>query len=184
MLMKECFWSNQEMDWKRGIRMKTRLEIIDIFKGLAIIAVVMSHFCEYISDINPFICLITGLGARGVQLFFILSGWTSYLSYQSLENFDSDAAKQKHFYIKRIISILPCWYFMILVWQLTFLFLPDNALFSVSSVKTIIVNVLFLHGIIVTDSNVVGGDGISALKCFYIFFFPMYTKKYFGYITN
>lgn len=158
--------------------MKTRLGIIDLFRGFAITAIVIGHFCLFISGINPYIQRILVLGGRGVQLFFMLSGWTSYLSYQSLENLCSNFDKQKNFYAKRLISILPCWYFILLVYQIIAFIWPNRELFSFTSVKSVIVNVLCLHGIIVADSP---GWYIGAQMMLYFLFPYLYKPVLFIY---
>ncbi len=59
-----------------------KLDYIDALRGLAILGVIMVHS---ISDSNlPFIVeRIFGQGARGVQLFYLASAFTLFLSFSN-----------------------------------------------------------------------------------------------------
>jgi peptidoglycan/LPS O-acetylase OafA/YrhL len=85
--------------------MKTRLEYLDYSRFFAIIGVILVHASQY-SKTSLFIGdSLAGLGRFGVQLFFIVSGATIYLSHNGLikkANFPIMS-----FYIKRFFRIVP-----------------------------------------------------------------------------
>ena len=144
---------------------RQRLTCIDFLKGIAIIAVVISHSSLAISGISPYVPAITGLGARGCQLFFILSGYTSYLSWTN-----TNSPKPIQFYKRRLLSVIPGYYLILLIWQLLCRFFPTEYLLPASA-YTIGVNMTFLHGILTTRTDAVaGGWYMGALMGLYLVF--------------
>jgi peptidoglycan/LPS O-acetylase OafA/YrhL len=55
-------------------------------------------------------------GARGVQLFFLLSAFTLFAS--SHERFMTELSPKRDFYIRRVFRILPLWWLIILIFSL------------------------------------------------------------------
>lgn len=92
---------------------KRRIEGLDELRGIAICFVLIAHiawlFPEY--EIDDFIFSL-GLGAAGVNLFFIISG---YLIATILIKSKNDQNYFKKFYIRRAFRILPLSYLMIIL---------------------------------------------------------------------
>lgn len=84
---------------------------VDFLKGLAILGVVMVHIIKNIPEIPflKFLPLIISVGGRGPQLFFILSGFLTYLSL-------SKNSSIIRFYKRRLSRIWPLFALSILIY--------------------------------------------------------------------
>lgn len=72
--------------WRNGVKMeKSRTTWIDSLKGIAICGIVMVH--NSASSLPGLFGKIENTGKNGVQLFFLLS---AYLTFVSLERFFND----------------------------------------------------------------------------------------------
>lgn len=73
-----------------------KLKYIDALRGVAILLVVMVHTLQYaIMDYDDILIPFFSFAAKGVQLFFVASAFTLFLSYDfrqkvSLYNFGID----------------------------------------------------------------------------------------------
>lgn len=135
-----------------GLRMKkTRMTWIDSLKGIAICGIVMVH-----SDTSGLPWLIEKIGNAGkcgVQLFFLLS---AYLSFVSLEHFfNGKTASQTHsfrhlisWWAGKFIRLIPLYYLALLIYAL---FLGGSSYWLGTQGHITIGNVLahlfFLHGL-------------------------------------
>ncbi len=82
-----------------------KLNSIQALRGIACLFVILTHI-EFI-----------GVGAFGVELFFCISGFIMMYSTQKKE--------QPHFLLKRLIRIIPLYYFITIVTLLAILFVPS-----------------------------------------------------------
>lgn len=89
---------------------KTRIEYLDYSRFFAIIGVIFVHTCNHSKYSYFLLESIAPIGRFGVQLFFIISGATIYLSYSSLLSRSSSPIKA--FYIKRFYRIFPLFMIM------------------------------------------------------------------------
>ena len=78
-----------------------RIKILDGFRGLAILLVIGYHYLNFFS-----------FGWTGVDLFFVLSGFL--ITGKLVESLDADHYF-RNFYIKRILRIVPLYYFILLL---------------------------------------------------------------------
>lgn len=129
--------------------MKKRIVIIDFLKCFSILSIFLAHAAMSVTELPPSTTSIAGLGARGVQLFFILSGWTSYYAYHSITVKEIPA-----FYQKKFFSLAPGFYIMIMVWLFLGRVFP-TPYFTPPTLKDIFINITFLHGILTTCSDVI-----------------------------
>lgn len=89
-----------------------KLGYIDALRGFAVLAVLMVHCVGYGTNNYPDIVQsIVGNGGRGVQLFFIVSAFTLFLSL------DNRSKQENHvysnFFIRRFFRIAPMFYISI-----------------------------------------------------------------------
>jgi peptidoglycan/LPS O-acetylase OafA/YrhL len=92
--------------------MNKRLEYFDLGRFIAICGVILVHTSQY-SEISFILSkAIAGFGRFGVQLFFVISGATIFLSFSK----DPDAG---NFYIKRFFRIVPLFLVMGLFYSYT-----------------------------------------------------------------
>ena len=151
-----------------------KLEYITILRALAILAVLVVHV-KQVSDgmeyIHPYIISIAVNGARGVQLFYLLSAFTLFHS------FNYRTAKEKrlktNYFVRRFFRIAPLYYLAIIyyLWQDGTgprYFLGDAGNISAANVLS---NFTFLHGFSPywITGLVPGGWSIAVEAIFYCF---------------
>ena len=100
----------------------TYIPYVDGLRGLAILGVVLVHTSQYAGNnaIGSFsshtIESFVNAGARGVQLFFILSAFTLFVSSQA--NYLIGHLSARAFYIRRFFRILPLWWGAAIIYAL------------------------------------------------------------------
>lgn len=82
--------------------MKNRIQILDGFRALAILSVVLYHFFSRWASLYPYGSRYDHFehGASGVQFFFLISGFVIYFTLENTDTF-------KAFWIKRFIRLFP-----------------------------------------------------------------------------
>ncbi len=141
------------------LKMKTRLEYFDYGRFFAIIGVILVHTAQF-SQTSFFIGdSLAGLGRFGVQLFFIISGSTIYLSYNSLMRKTNNPIKS--FYIKRLFRIVP----LFIVMGIYYSYKSNFSIFKVLSP---------LSGFDPRYLNAIDGGGSIWLEIYFYLLFPLY----------
>ena len=87
----------------------SKLRFVDALRGFAILGVLVVH-CGQIG-INEYPSLVQNIilnGAMGVQLFFVASAFTIFLTYANL--YDKEANPNVNFFIRRFFRIAPMYY--------------------------------------------------------------------------
>jgi peptidoglycan/LPS O-acetylase OafA/YrhL len=136
-----------------------RLEFFDIARFFAIFGVIAVHVGQN-SLPSHFFGDLYNLGRFGVQLFFVISGATVYLSYSKKFNTGNNLLI---FYIKRFFRIIPLFIIMTIV----YFFLDD---------KPFVQSILPWNGINPNVyNNIEGGWSIWNEMYFYLLF-PLYYK--------
>ena len=79
----------------------TRFRYIDAIRGYAILMVIAVHTSHYFSELSAPLATITAQGARGVQLFFVVSALSLCFSWTARK--ESAGA----FYARRFFRIAP-----------------------------------------------------------------------------
>lgn len=136
-----------------------KLRYIDAIRGIAILMVIIVHTSLYGEGNYPFLFkTIVGLGAKGVQLFFMASAFTLFLSHQY--HVDNERYVNFNFGIRRIFRIAPMYFLGILFFAWINGFKSYGVLIS---------NFLFVHGVSPYWINdlVPGGWSITVEMMFY-----------------
>lgn len=145
-----------------------KLDYIDALRGLAILGVIMVHS---ISDSNlPFIVeRIFGQGARGVQLFYLASAFTLFLSFSN--RIDKENNPIRNFFLRRFFRIAPIYYLGIVYYLFQDgigerYWLGDEKSISIFNILS---NFTFTHGFspYFINSLVPGGWSIAVEMLFY-----------------
>lgn len=149
-----------------------KLDYIDALRGYAILGVVAVH--SLIGKVDVFGSSIIGLGAKGVQLFYMMSAFTLMLSFKNT------LAKKfiiLNFFIRRFFRIAPMFYLAIILW----LYLSVDIIYTYNDYRKITIgsitsHLFLLHGLNPNwqDSLVPGGWSVAVECIFYIlcpFFF-------------
>lgn len=159
------------------------LSTIDIIKGIAIWMIILVHSRQKIPNLSPWL-KIFDIGQMGCQMFFVVSGFSSMLSYEKT------AWQQKpawNFYKKRLITIIPGWYAIIFI-----IYFLNTISLAISGETigfatnrnpiAILCNLLLLQGLLPFCNNDVTGGGwfLGTLVIFYFitpFLYQYISKK-------
>jgi peptidoglycan/LPS O-acetylase OafA/YrhL len=150
-----------------GYKLK-RLAYIDALRGYAILMVIVVHSSQYFSDLPLSLNFIADQGARGVQLFFVVSALTLSMSWY--DRHDGTAA----FFIRRLFRIAPMFWLAVIFFVAAQglgprYFAPDGIGF-----KHVIVTILFMHGLLPdTITSVVPGGWSIAVEMMFYTIFPL-----------
>lgn len=144
---------------------------VDTLRGLAILGVIMVHTSQYGSfEVPSILSHFIGQGSRGVQLFYLASAFTIFLSYSKRINFEK--APVKNFFIRRYFRIAPMYYLGICYYLFQDGFGPRYWLGDATHISSlnIISNFTFLHGLnpYWITSLVPGGWSIAIEMSFYL----------------
>jgi peptidoglycan/LPS O-acetylase OafA/YrhL len=116
-----------------------RLDYIDSLRGLAILAVLVLHSASLFQTNVQIKAIqnIIGSGEMGVQLFYIVSAFTLFLSLKN--RFSRENNPIRNFFLRRFFRIAPLYYIMIIYYLV-------EANFRISP-GTLISHITFLHGL-------------------------------------
>jgi exopolysaccharide production protein ExoZ len=150
--------------------MTHRNQSLDLLRGVAVLLVVLVHCAISASGSVPGLTAFAHEhGERGIQLFFIVSGYTMMLTFGS----KVDSSSIRSFYIRRAFRIVPLFWVAILLYLVItkgegFRFwAPDGV-----TISDVVLTFLFLHWSSVTAFNSVvpGGWSIAVEMQFYLLF--------------
>jgi peptidoglycan/LPS O-acetylase OafA/YrhL len=149
---------NSFLDGRDEPSVERRLEYIDVLRGCAILMVIAVHTSANFS-LPPWLTKITVQGARGVQLFFVVSALTLCMSWFGRRSTIAD------FYLRRIFRIAPLFWLAILF----YLGLDGS---GESGMRRAVASALFVHGLWPDTiiSVVPGGWSIGNEVIFYALF--------------
>jgi peptidoglycan/LPS O-acetylase OafA/YrhL len=94
-----------------------KYDFIDALRGWAIVGVVMVHASLMAKPASPLLAAIAGQGQRGVQLFFVASALTLFLSLQNRAK--QEARPIRNYFIRRFFRIAPLFYLAIAFYTLS-----------------------------------------------------------------
>jgi peptidoglycan/LPS O-acetylase OafA/YrhL len=146
-----------------------RYDFIDALRGWAVVGVVIVHTAQWVSP-GDALLPITGQGARGVQLFYLVSALTLCLSMRS--RWDRDARPVLSFFVRRFFRIAPMFYLAIAFYFLRQGFEPRYFAPDGIEVWHVLSTIFFLHGWHPTSitSVVPGGWSIAVEFTMYMMF--------------
>lgn len=164
--------------------MVKKYSYIDSLRGFAVLAVILVHTGLRFDNLPQWLKSITDHGARGVQLFFVLSALTLFLSMKQRSATGQDS--KLDFYIRRFFRIAPMFYLAAFVYSARDLLLnkytsggyPDFDPFNFVSTLLLVTNQFNPSWI---NSVVPGGWSITVEMSFYLMvpflFFKIKTLK-------
>ncbi|MCW5213457.1 acyltransferase [Desulfobulbus sp. TB] len=147
----------------------TKYEYIDALRGIAILGVVLVHSSQWVAPTASFLTKVAAEGARGVQLFYIASALTLFLSMAARNN--KEERPILSFYIRRFFRIAPLFYCAIIIYTayygMSARYWAPNGL----ELRYIPLTALFMHGWHpeTITSVVPGGWSIAVEMTFYLF---------------
>jgi len=93
-----------------------RIQWVDELRGLAALLILLAHYRHFLSDV-PLEFYLLDITSRGVQLFYILSG---YILYSIYRNRLANAKSIFEFYVRRWFRIAPLFYTVCIISLLLF----------------------------------------------------------------
>lgn len=120
-----------------------KYEFIDALRGLAVLGVILVHTSLWVSP-PDYLANIVENGARGVQLFYVASAFTLFLSMSSRQN--TERHPIKNFFIRRFFRITPLFYLAVFFWLIKDGFKPRYWAPDGISIWHILSTLTFTHG--------------------------------------
>ena len=120
---------------------KNRIELLDSFRAIAILMVVLFHFFSRWTTLYPYgNCYdFFGYGKFGVHFFFMISGFVIFFTLEKTNNFTQ-------FWLNRLTRLLPSMFFASVLTYLFFTVFDTYLLFPTSHYfKNIIVSLTFIQ---------------------------------------
>jgi peptidoglycan/LPS O-acetylase OafA/YrhL len=144
-----------------------KLAYIDSLRGMAVLLVMLSHCIQFgTNNYGEILTLLFSKSEYGVQLFYIASAFTLFLSFKSRLN--KENSPKLYFFIRRFFRIAPMYYIAIIfyLWQKNPWVdnLPDTGYSKILS------HVFFIHGFspLWMNSLVPGGWSVGLEMLFYL----------------
>jgi peptidoglycan/LPS O-acetylase OafA/YrhL len=149
-------------------KLTKHFDYIDALRGYAILLVIAVHATLTFSNLSPTTMILTGQGARGVQLFFVASAMTLWMSWEAR----NDGARA--FYVRRFFRIAPMFYLSLPIflslgtWGPT-MYAPEGI-----GLRHIVMAATFTHGFMAdTITSVVPGSWSIADEMMFYAIFPL-----------
>lgn len=142
-----------------------KLRYVDALRGLAVLGVVAYHVGQYGTSapfFHPLLAAAVESGARGVQLFFVLSAFTLFRSAQRRQ---TEAHAVRNFLLRRAFRIVPMYWLALLYFGLWFTYVQPRPL----TPGQVLSNLLLVHGFGPgwINSAVPGGWSVGVEVMFY-----------------
>ncbi len=159
-----------------------KLAYVDALRGLGITGVVVLHVAQYGSaakNISTVLNQVIQFGAVGVQLFYMMSALTLFLSLNHREKKDGKI-NTKQFFARRFLRIAPLYYLAVgyYWWESSLGPIYWIASAQPVSLANIISHILFLHGLnpYWINTLVPGGWSIAVEMGFYCLVPLLFTR--------
>lgn len=167
------FKSVSDTNVEKPLKTISRFEYIDALRGMAVFLVILCHCHQVAMPVyHRALAFSASLGARGVQLFFIISAFT--LCYSKTKRASQGETSNISFFIRRYFRLAPMYYLGIIyfIFQSTIdsTYWIDGDLGLTTG--NVLSNVFFLNSLSPywIDSIVPGGWSISVEFIFYLLF--------------
>lgn len=145
---------------------REHLAFIDGLRGLAILAVLFIHASQIVASLSQPVRDLTFYGVRGVQLFFVVSGFTLMTVHAGRP------LEPLNFAARRFFRIAPMFYVGVALYLLLSRATAMPLSTRDATALDVIVTLLFVHGWVPSAVNTVvpGGWSIAAEAMFYLMF--------------
>lgn len=165
----------QKLQKMKDISIK-KYDYIDALRGFAILGVILVHSSQWVAPTSVFLSQLVAEGARGVQLFFMASSLTLFLSMEARKQYEPQPLLS--FYIRRFFRIAPLFYLAIIVY--TWYYGMSPRYWAPDGIEWwyILLTVFFIHGWHpeTITSVVPGGWSIAVEMIFYLFLPYLFIK--------
>lgn len=147
---------------------------IQCLRIIGCFGVVLVHMAGQVTWKNPIMSL-AGYGSKGVYLFFLISGYVTFLSLEKVENLDC-----VKYYKGRMVRILPLYYTVMLYWFVLHQFILRDTPGGANSYFKWFRYVFMVNNTLPTDNMFWRNLGTTwTMSCFALFYLlvPVF-KKY------
>ena len=144
---------------------------IDSIRGIAALMIVFTHVWGFLAvKYPPWFYSIVGEGTRGVQLFYIISAYTLFLTLERAK-YDGGTLKTRYYFLRRFFRIAPLFYVMILVTLFFTHVVPLPVTYNKldTSWVSIITSITFTNGFFYKTNLVPVQWSIAVEMIFYLF---------------
>ena len=157
-----------------NIRNKNEREtLFDSLKGIAMLGVILTH--SGAAELPGLLGQISAFGARGVQMFFIIS---AILTFHSLESLENDKKSIKNWYFNKFLRLIPLYYISLIFYYCTIGFKPNYWTGNQPiNVITICLNILLLHGLNPWYINAINVNWYIGTLTLFIIIAPLLYKR-------
>ncbi len=174
---------------------KGHVTALDAGRALAIVGVVAVHLSFQFPNLPGAVTLLARMGQYGVQLFFVISAITIFMTLEIDHERCGDARHvARRFYIKRFFRIAPLYYAAIAVYGLISYAATRSGIerawiLGAHGPMDVLLNLVFLHAFSPTAINnvVPGGWSIGVEMLFYmiapLLFFLAMNRTRFAFVT-
>jgi peptidoglycan/LPS O-acetylase OafA/YrhL len=144
------------------------LEFVDSLRGLAILGVLAIHTQAKLQACSAPLQPYAESGARGVQLFYIVSSFTLLLSLES--RWAKERSPLRNYFIRRFFRIAPMFYVAMALYLWLYGFAPREWAPQGIGIAQVVTTALFVNGWHPTHINSVvpGGWSVAVETTFYL----------------
>ena len=145
---------------------REHLPHLDGLRGVAILAVLAIHASQLVADLSQPVRDLAFYGVRGVQLFFVVSGFTLMVAHAGRP------LELLNFAARRFFRIAPMFYAGVVLYLLLSRFTTMPLSTRDATGLDVVATLLFVHGWVPSAINTVvpGGWSIAAEAMFYLLF--------------
>lgn len=145
----------------------TKLNYINAVRGIAILMVITLHVSSAIPALPDTFLYMCGKGSYGVQLFFVASAFTLFLSYTNRVKTEG-VHVNRNFFIRRFFRISPMYYLAAIAYSINFYFLTDGQHLA-SWIWKVGINLIYFNSFVPGTINFIppGGWSVGIEMVFY-----------------
>lgn len=145
-----------------------KLEYVNAVRGLAILMVIVLHVSTEVKELPEAFHYMCGKGAYGVQLFFVASAFTLFLSYSNRIKAE-DIYTKHNFFIRRFFRISPMYYLAAIIYSIVCFYIPAYNDGKPLAVWKVLINIFYVNSFVPGAINYLppGGWSVGVEMLFY-----------------
>lgn len=150
---------------------------IDALRGIAILLVIMVHAAQHFYPSTGEPTFLSTKGQYGVQLFFVTSALTLFLSFGQRLKVDQGNTV-RFFLIRRFFRIAPAYYLAIIFYSIMLIIDPVKTAPNHIDMSNVILSIFFVNGFFPASINYIPPGGWSvAIEMIFYFLIPFLFNK-------
>ena len=108
-------WFAQQLNDQKSMGTIAALDGVRALAFLLVFELHINHSGVWTDGNNAFLSAFFSLGATGVTLFFVLSGFLLFLPYTQALLFEKNWPQSKIYYVRRMLRIFPAYFFSLFI---------------------------------------------------------------------